>query len=350
MISTKRSQYILFMGIDCANPKGGIAQVLYTYKKYIFETFRFIPTTNTHNVLRRQITGITAGFKLLYHLLCHNVKVVHLHGGSGKSFYRKSLYINLCKLFRVKIIYHIHGGNFKNFTQEHPTTVDTLLKKCDTIVALNERWATYFRAQGCGNVTAILNPIEPPVFLPVEKDSERLHLVFLGTITSRKGIYDLLQALNDNRDTLADKIVLHIGGIGESKQLLQTIKNLHLEDMVLYHGFVAGEEKIKLFNTGDIFVLPSYIEGLPISILEAMSYRMPIIASNVGGIPDVVTDGENGYLITPGDTKKLGESIISLINSPELYASMSRKSEESAIAYYPAQIEKSLDKLYDKYL
>ena len=93
MIPNTISKRVLTMGVDYHNPKGGIAQVLYAYSQ-IFETFRFIPTTNSKNFFSRQMTGIIAALKLLSLLLRKEIKIVHIHCASGKSFYRKSLYVN----------------------------------------------------------------------------------------------------------------------------------------------------------------------------------------------------------------------------------------------------------------
>ena len=111
MIPNTISKRVLTMGVDYHNPKGGIAQVLYAYSQ-IFETFRFIPTTNSKNFFSRQMTGIIAALKLLSLLLRKEIKIVHIHCASGKSFYRKSLYIFICQFFNVKILCHMHSGHF----------------------------------------------------------------------------------------------------------------------------------------------------------------------------------------------------------------------------------------------
>ena len=345
MITNDISKYIYFIGIDCATPFGGIAQVLYIYKKYIFETFRFSPTTNKKNFFSRQISGIATYVKLLYHLLRHDIKIVHMHGGSGKSFYRKRVYIDLCHLFGVRIIYHIHGGNFKSFVERHPSSVKKTLNKCDVIVALSNTWKDYFRSIGFDNVVVIPNPIEPPVTRPLSKDDTCLHLAFLGNIVSRKGIFDLLHAMEG-----LSGVVLHIGGKGDTARMQQEIRNFGLENAVVYHGFVSGEEKEKLFQSSDVYVLPSYVEGFPVSILEAMSYGMPVVASRIGGIPDIIDERKTGLLVTPGDITALRAAITELLNDKEKRMAMGRNAEEESKKYFPHRIEEDLKSLYEKFL
>lgn len=122
MIPNTISKRVLTMGVDYHNPKGGIAQVLYAYSQ-IFETFRFIPTTNSKNFFSRQMTGIIAALKLLSLLLRKEIKIVHIHCASGKSFYRKSLYIFICQFFNVKILCHMHSGHFVHFIHKCPNFI-----------------------------------------------------------------------------------------------------------------------------------------------------------------------------------------------------------------------------------
>ena len=94
------------------------------------------------------------------------------------------------------------------------------------------------------------------------------------------------------------------------------IKDNNLDEMVKFVGWVSGDAKSKILSTTDILVLPSYYEGLPISVLEAMSYAMPVITTPVGGIPEVVTDGVEGTLFTPGDKASLTQTIDTYIENP----------------------------------
>ena len=177
-----------------------------------------------------------------------------------------------------------------------------------------------------------------------------MHLIFLGTLTRPKGFYDLLQALGEYKSYLLGKIKLHIGGLGDLQTFHQEIERLQIHEMIEYHGFVSGEAKNKLFTIGDIYILPSYFEGMPISILEAMSYGMPIIASRAGAIPEIVIPGQTGQLITAGNTKEIAESILWFLDHPEEKNKMTRIVQENSSKYLPPNIEKELTELYSRYL
>ena len=130
-------------------------------------------------------------------------------------------------------------------------------------------------------------------------------LLFLGLLGKNKGIYDLLECIRDHKVEFQGKLKLYIGGNGEIEHVKQLIKEYGIADIVIFEGWVSGDKKIELLNKSDAYILPSYKEGLPISILEAMSYGMPIISTPVGGIPEIVSNGENGYLVEPGNKEDI---------------------------------------------
>lgn len=141
------------------------------------------------------------------------------------------------------------------------------------------------------------------------RNTSKLKLLYLGIIGQRKGVYDLLNVLSQDAEYYRHHLQLHIGGNCEEEKIKSYIVNNGIGDFVTFEGFVKGERKIDDLNWADIFILPSYNEGLPIAVLEAMSYGMPIISTNVGGIPEVVKTGINGILIEPGDLNAIKNSI-----------------------------------------
>ena len=349
MIPNTISKRVLTMGVDYHNPKGGIAQVLYAYSQ-IFETFRFIPTTNSKNFFSRQMTGIIAALKLLSLLLRKEIKIVHIHCASGKSFYRKSLYIFICQFFNVKILCHMHSGHFVRFIHKCPNFIRKTLLRCDSIIVLGHSWKNFYQNIGCQHIDIIDNIILPPQKIGEKKDDGLMHLIFLGSLTQPKGIYDLLQALGEYKSYLLGKIKLHIGGLGDLQTFQQEIDRLKIHEMVEYHGIVSDEAKNRLFTIGHIYKLPSNFEGMPISILEAMSYGMPIIASRTGGIPEIVIPGITGQLITAGHIEEIAESILWFLDHPEEKKEMAHIAQENSQKYLPQNIEKELTELYSRYL
>ena len=141
-----------------------------------------------------------------------------------------------------------------------------------------------------------------------------------------------------------------LGGDGDIEEVNQIITNEKLEDIVKYEGWVSGEKKVELLNMADAYILPSYNEGLPISVLEAMSYKLPIISTKVGGIPEILEDGINGFIMEPGDKKAIKEAIDRLMNDVDLRKKMGLESAHKVKAHLPEHVEKQLEQLYDHLL
>lgn len=130
------------------------------------------------------------------------------------------------------------------------------------------------------------------------------------------------------------------------EQLQKEIKEAGIENIVKYEGWVNGEKKSTLLNMADAFILPSYTEGVPISILEAESYGLPILSTPVGGIPEIVVDERNGILFPPSDKQAMKCAIDKLILSSVLCEEMGEKSKLISENCYPSLIERKLSFLY----
>ena len=336
---------ILTIGIQYKPIKGGVAAVISEYSK-IIQPFNFIATVNASNKFLKFLVLLKAIVLFLYYMLFkRNIKIIHIHGASYASFWRKSVFIIIGKLFRKKIIYHIHGAEFALFSQKHSRSVQFILSKCDCIIALSESWKKFFEDNfNCNNVVIIKNIIEEPIIHPISH--EKFTLLFLGRIGERKGFYDLLEVIQKNRDLYKNKLLLLFGGDGEVDNVQKLIRQNNISDIIQYQGWVSGEKKKQLLNMADAYILPSYNEGLPISVLEAMSYSLPIISTNVGGIPEIVKNGINGFIVLPGYIYGIEFAINKLLNDVKLCKQMGKKSSKMVEEHLPKYVSKQLYNLY----
>ena len=159
-----------------------------------------------------------------------------------------------------------------------------------------------------------------------------------------------MEAFSEHKEELNNKVLLHIGGNGETERLQEIIAHEGLSSIVKFEGWVSGKKKIDLLNKADIFILPSYTEGLPISILEAMAYSVPVISTNVGGIPEVIKNEENGYILTPGDKEGFFNSIMALATDKALRKRMGEISCKRIQQNFPENVSKKLENIYAKLL
>lgn len=340
---------ILTIGIDYRVVRGGVAAVENVYSTF-YQPFNHVTTTVTNGQVKKLLVLCKAILQFLYWMLFHpEIKIVHVQGSVGASFWRKAIFIYIAKFFHKKVVWHMHAGRFAVFYQQHRYAVRKVVNKSDVIIALSEYWKEYFKNEfPTKRVEIIKNVISAPK--AHKQQTSYFTLLFLGLLGKNKGIYDLLECIWDHKVEFQGKLKLYIGGNGEIEHVKQLIKEYGIADIVIFEGWVSGDKKIELLNKSDAYILPSYKEGLPISILEAMSYGMPIISTPVGGIPEIVSNGENGYLVEPGNKEYIYKAIISLLNDSDLRNRMGSVSLSRVGEHLPEYVEKQLETLYDSLL
>ncbi len=199
----------------------------------------------------------------------------------------------------------------------------------------------------------ILNGVDPNRFLRVAKEREitrqKLHLdncfviLFLGRWVAHKGIYTLIDVFNKISKKTGSNLKLLLIGSGEEMEVKKRISLLGLEKTVLPVGKV---EKVReYFNSADVFVLfTSPQEGLPIAILEAMACELPVVASNVSGIPEVIEHQKNGLLIKLNDVDDLTKKLLWCIDNPKLLSRLGEHARETIVSIH------SIDKMTSSYI
>ncbi|HRE50488.1 MAG TPA: glycosyltransferase family 4 protein [Flavitalea sp.] len=347
---------VLYIGPDYKNHRGGIGAVLEVYAANI-TPFKFIPTYYSGASAAGQLLAYCqAVIRLIRMLLTDKeIKILHIHGSSKGSFLRKSFLLMIGRLFGKKTILHIHSGGFDQFYAGAKLLrpyIRFILGRADLVICLSEKWRSYyasnFRLRGLEKVNNVIE--EAPVFPEPSAPDGRLRLLFLGLICDHKGIFDLLDVLAANPEQFKDRISITIAGNGETARLQNRIKEDGLSGEAKYAGWVTGGEKAKLLSACDIYILPSYYEGLPVSILEAMAFAKPVIATEVGGVPEVVKPGHNGWLFTPGDKWQLLSILEEAMDNPALLREYGRRSLALSQEYRPEAVMRSLKALYEELL
>lgn len=332
-------------------PKGGIAQIVYNYCKFVFNTFYFVPAGKSERSIQSYTLAIIHPFRMVWQFIKHpTIRVVHIHTCSYKPFKHACFTARIAKLFGKKVVMHMHGGGFKDYYNKEKDFVRKQILKIDGIIALSPSWKDFYSdVVGAKNVCVVPNIVPEPKIFEKEKLNGCFNLLYLGHINKAKGIFDLVEMIKENHDEYRGKMMLHIGGgMFEEEKLKQFVLEHQLQDVVTMHGWVIGDDKAKLLSNADAFILPSYVEGQPVSIIEAMSYGLPILSTKVGGIPEMVADGGNGFLFEPGDKKNMKCLINKLIDDKELRVSMSKKSKELSAVYMPTKVRETLFDFYNK--
>lgn len=350
MLPQKLCRRVLTVGCAYRRPRGGVAQVLNSYATYVFPRFRFVCNSAGGGRLRK-IWLAAGGIAALAGraLTDRRLKIVHIHTASYNSFRRSALYVSLARWMGKKVVLHIHGGGFREYREQNKAFVRRVLNRTDCIVTLSEDWRNYFSTTlGYKNVAIVHNIVEPPHIQNALPDG-RIHALFLGRLCREKGIYDLVDAVVALPQEVRNRLTVHIGGSGEEAETEAAIHRAGLDKCFAMEGWVDGPKKTTLLNRADFFVLPSYIEGLPISVLEAMSHHLPILATPVGGIPEIV-GADNGLLVEPGNVAALSDAIARLVADAPLRRRMGEASWQKVQPYLPENIERELTRLYTELL
>lgn len=347
------SNQILSVGPQHKNHRGGIGAVIDIYSKY-FENFQFIRTQRPGSKFVSGMVYLKAIVTLVFKLsFDRSLKIVHIHGSVRGSFYRKYIFYTIAKkIFGKKVFYHIHSGRYPKFYEQSSSIakkmIIDIINNSDCVICLSNSWKEYYTS----NFTPKKIEIVPNVIdFPYQSESTNkdsvLTLLFLGLITNDKGLFDLMDVISQNKVKYYGKIKLVVGGNGEVDKLIDFIEDHELTEMVDFVGWVSSDKKAACLQKSDVYVLPSYFEGLPISVLEAMSYGHPIISTWVGGIPEIVQQNKNGILIEPGDKKAIENAIDYFLYQPEKIDEYGRVSKQLVKKYQPDAVMNKLLNLYN---
>lgn len=349
MIGKQITDKIVVVGTS-PEGRGGVASVIASHRR-MMESFNFIKI-HVDSPLKfvLPLTGIIKSLRFVP----RRYKVAHIHSSSYSDFYRCSLFVILFKTLGKKVILHMHGANFDRFYGEGRAYVRKIFRMSDEVLAVSSYYADFMRSHHLNdNVRCLHNGIvgrELDATSAPSKDDGVANLSYFGAIDDRKGVFDVLEAIGEERDYFAGKIRFRIGGIGNLQKFNSIIEKYGLQDIVEYLGWIDSAGKERLLESTDVFVHPSRSESFGISILEAMDFGLPIITTNVGGIPDLVSDGINGIVVAPGDKPRIRETIIKLINDSSLRGVLGANSKLAAKKFYFPFIERQLKDVYQSLL
>ncbi|MCD4663977.1 MAG: glycosyltransferase family 4 protein, partial [Bacteroidales bacterium] len=300
--------------------KGGITSVFknyLTYKNNSFCSFLLHPVRKDGKKINKIFYIFPSLISFIYKLVSKKIDIIHIHPSENFGFYRYIPFVYIARLMKRYVILHMHGCKFdvfyNNSNKIAQRIVRNTLNNSDAIIVLSKSWAGVYSKISSTKIYIVNNSVPQPNNNPYSINSNSI--TFMGFIGHRKGVFDLLESVKD----LSGKYDYHleICGSGEENKLENKIKEYDIQSKITFHGWIGLYEKDIILRKTKIFILPSYNEGLPMVLLEAMSYGIPIISTPVGGIPELV-EKENGFLVKPGDISSLKEKIQCLLGDSAL--------------------------------
>ncbi|AFY77929.1 MAG: glycosyltransferase family 4 protein [Hydrococcus sp. C42_A2020_068] len=345
---------VVMMGSNL-NQKGGIASVEKLILNYSLPEFeiRHITTHDEGSTFYRVRVFIKALLALILLLSKKDIDLLHVHFSERGSVLRKTIVIFVASWFKNPILMHAHGAEFHSFFSTLPKWIQQLIRlafrQCKGLIALSKTdRELYIRSLQLprDRVFVLPNPVELPSQVPERVNRSSVNLVFLGRVGQRKGAFDLIEAFANLPDLQQQKAKLILAGDGDLERGYRLVEKFSLAERVVLLGWISPEQRNALMSEADIFVLPSYHEALPMAILEAMGWGLPIIATPVGGIAELVVCGENGLLVTPGNIQQLSNAMKLAIEDEPLRLALGKTARTMAARFDIKNYWHSLEQLY----
>jgi glycosyltransferase involved in cell wall biosynthesis len=322
---------------------GGIAAVLGSYRSSrLAELYdlTFVTTTAGERGIRRWSSFARALLELSRECARRPRPIVHVHMASRGSFYRKLTVLIVARAQGCPILLHLHGAEFHRFaaggTSMRRWLVRLAFRIPQCVIVLSPEWeqrVAVFARPRC--VVAIPNPVSIPVRRA--RGSSPPHVLFLGQLGSRKGVDVLLQAIRGLQGA-GIRATYTLAGDGSQDDYRESARLLPQPEAVVLPGWLSGSSKTEELERSDIFCLPSREEGVPIALLEAMSWGLACVATPVGGIPSTIEDGKTGVLVSPGASDSLANALSALLSDSALRRRLGDAARDRAIEGYALDV------------
>jgi glycosyltransferase involved in cell wall biosynthesis len=313
---------VLMVGVDQLS-HGGMWTVAKSYienKKYNENiNLYYIPTATRRSKIIKIFFFITALFKIAWVLLTKKIDIVHIHMAEGKSVDRQAVVIKISRIAGCKIIVQMHAGPFMNWYEKTSESMQRkarrTLNAADYLLVLGE----YFKEQMAAIVEpqkmlVLYNGIECPP--QNEYSLKATDVSFFAYLRKTKGIYELLEAIEEIEDQLPKETKVNLCGVSDEFDIEQYLIEHNLNNRIIYHGWVDGQKRSEIERNTAINVLPTYSEGLSMTVLESMARGIPIITTDVTTMPELL--GGIIDLCPVGNAKSLAQMINNLMSHPEM--------------------------------
>jgi len=283
------------------------------------------------------------------------VRRIHINLSSHGSTARKLVVAGLARLMGVKYLIHVHGSRFDVFVDGLPAVgkrmVRAMLEKAEVVVVLGDYWREFVVGRlgvSPDKVRVIFNCVPLPERLAEGSTDGVPHILFLGRLGERKGVPELLKALaHPAMQALPWRATL--AGDGEVDRFRAEAQRLGLGSRVDFPGWVDRAAVQALLHSADVVTLPSYKEGLPMSVIEGLANRIAVVATPAGATAEIIADGETGLLVPPGDADALALSLARVVADPALRRRLAQAGHDTFLEVMEASaIARRMTTLYQE--
>jgi glycosyltransferase involved in cell wall biosynthesis len=316
--------------------------------RYDLELVSTYRPARKRGLLRRIAFGAWLGARTAVRTMHSAAVLADIHAVSDRSLLSHAAVMFGARLAGRPALLRIHGGDFDRVFERangmHRAIIRLILRSATSVIVLSEGWRSRIGAiEPRAIVDVIPNSVDCKVFTALSKRPARdcRRVLFLANFCERKGHFDALKAIARLVPRFPD-LVLALGGEdrdpGTRKLMERDAERLGILDRIEFLGTVSGESKMRAFHDADALILPSHTENMPISIMEGMAAGLPVVATVVGAVGEMIEDGETGLLINARDPKALAERLEGLFLDAEYARRLGRCGQAHACATWDADV------------
>jgi glycosyltransferase involved in cell wall biosynthesis len=331
--------------IDTSKNIGGISsltRLLIIHNNYVNYSLTEVGRRDSQ---KRNVQWILNQVVLIYNytkklITNKEIKIVHINIPlSELSIFINLALLTIARILSKKIVVHLRGGSLslnRNINKLQKETISLCINLADKVLVLGKKefifLSRFYKINNSNKISILPNAVEIPKNILPKPRSKDLKIIFIGRIDKQKGLYDILNAL----ETIKNKVQFQylLAGEGPDKDLyISHCKNI-LNDKFRYLGVLKSSDKIEFYRNADIFILPSFFEGMPNALLEAMSYGITSIVTPVGSIPEVIINNKNGFIVPLHNDRVISDIIIKLYNNKTLLIELGTAAQKTIYESY----------------
>lgn len=308
----------------------------------------YIPTSTGGSAAKRVLCMLQGYRKIYQRLKQKDIDVVHIHMAEKGSTFRKGYVAKMAKKFGAKVIVQMHAGPFMAW---YGTLKSTQQKKIRDIFMIPDRFfvlGNYWMREMAEIVPqekldVLYNGISIPETNLYREESR--NITFFGLFKKGKGVYDLIDAVGLIDDALDPNVKVQLCGADVEVNTEEYIEERNLSHRVQLMGWCDAKKRDEILRDAAVSVLPSYFEGLSMTVMEAMSYGIPMLTTDISTMPEML--GDEITLIKPGDIQGLADNLLKLMKDPAMRKKWSDIEYARAREYF--SLEKNIEKTYNTY-
>lgn len=266
-------------------------------------------------------------------------KVQHLHNHFGDSGCTVSMLAST--LSGIPYSFTLHGPGI--FFEANTWRLDAKIKRAAFVASISyfcrSQAAIFAEPEDVNKLHIIHCGVNTEALTPVQHDGVGTEVIFVARLAELKGVSDLLRAV-EKLVSEHGQIHLTVVGDGPERNRFEKLsKKLKLDHNVTFTGYLSQAEVADYLKRSHVLVLPSYAEGVPVSLMEALASQVPVIATQVGGVSELVEDGVNGFIVRPGDVDQLADRLGALLSDGALRQSMGEAGRATTVSDFNNDLE-----------